>query len=214
MAEQELLTNEVSTEWVDDLKPMVKSINDKIEKKRINDEIKAKKQTNKKPKDDYQCSGDTCYLLSEGDKVRVALDYPRNVYDNKRLMGKFRESDVRWEIKPRIIKQVILQPQQPPLYLVSKLDDENETDHGVAYTKNELQLVNDKEIKAQESAIRPMKKGKQELYYIEKVMDKQKKRNRIYYLIKFKGISAPSWEPKAALIEFIPDLLKEYDETH
>ena len=95
MTEQELLTNEVSREWVDDLKPIVKSINDKIEKKRINDEIKAKKQTNKKPKEDYQCSGDTCYLLSEGDKVRVALDYPRNVYDNKRLMGKFRESDVR-----------------------------------------------------------------------------------------------------------------------
>ena len=214
MTEEEIQTGEVSVQWVDDLKPIVKSINDKIEKKRINDEIKAKKQTNKKPKDDYQCSGDTCYLLSEGDKVRVALDYPRNVYDNKRLMGKFRESDVRWEIKPRIIKQVILQPQQPPLYLVSMIDNENETDHGVAYTKNELQLVNDKEVKAQESAIRPMKKGKQELYYVEKVMDKEKKRNRIFYLIKFKGISAPSWEPKTALIEFIPDLLKEYDETH
>ena len=121
---------------------------------------------------------------------------------------------MRWEIKPRIIKQVILQPQQPPLYLVSVLDNENETDHGVAYTKNELQLVNDKEVKAQESAIRPMKKGKQELYYVEKVMDKQKKRNRIYYLIKFKGIKEPSLEPKTELIKYIPDLLKEYDETH
>ena len=96
------------------------------------------------------------------------------------------------------------------LYLVSKLDDENETDHGVAYTKNELQLVNDKEVKAQESAIRPMKKGKQELYYVEKVMDKQKKRNRIYYLIKFKGISTPSLEPKTELIKYIPDLLKVF----
>ena len=117
-------------------------------------------------------------------------------------------------MESRIIKQVILQPQQPPLYLVSEEGNNDKTDHGVAYTKNELQLVNDKEVKAQESTIRPMKKGKQELYYIEKVMDKQKKRNRIYYLIKFKGISAPSWEPKTALIEFIPDLLKEYDETH
>ena len=74
--------------------------------------------------------------------------------------------------------------------------------------------MNDKEVKAQESAIRPTRRGDKQLYYAEKVLAKQKKRNRIYYLIKFKGIKEPSLEPKTELIKYIPDLLKEYDETH
>ena len=68
MTEEKIQTGEVSVQWVDDLKPIVKSINDKIEKQRINNEIKAKKQTNKKPKEDYQCGGDTCFFESEAIK--------------------------------------------------------------------------------------------------------------------------------------------------
>ena len=61
--------------------------------------------------------------------------------------------------------------------------------------------------------IRPTKKGKQELYYEEKIIEKQKIRNRIYYLIKWKGIKEPSLEPKTSLIKFIPDMINEYEEN-
>jgi hypothetical protein len=115
-------------------------------------------------------------------------------------------------VKPRIIKQVIIEPNQPPMYLVSVIDDETRTDHSCAYTKNELLPVKENEIAPRESAIRPTKKGKQELYYVDKVLDKKTVKNRIYYLIKFKGIKEPSWEPKTSLIKFIPDMINEYEE--
>ena len=52
--------------------------------------------------------------------------------------------------------------------------------------------------------IRPTKKGKKELYYVEKVLDKKKDKNRIYYLTKYKGIKEPSCEPKTELISLYP----------
>ena len=176
MTEEELLTGEISTQWVDDLKGFVKEINDKIDKQRLKKENNTTKQTKKKERDinAYKCEGDTCEILTEGQKVRVVLEYPRNVYDSSRLMGKFRDGDIRWEVKPRIIKQVIIEPNQPPMYLVSMIDDETQTDRSCAYTKNELLPVKDNEVTPREEMIRPTKKGKKELYYVEKVLDKKK----------------------------------------
>ncbi len=83
-------------------------------------------------------------------------------------MGNCRDWDIRWEVKPRIIKQVIIEPNQPPMYLVSMRDDETQTDRSCAYTKNELLPVKENEV---EEMIRPTKKGKKELYYVEEVLD-------------------------------------------
>ena len=214
MTEEELLTGEISTQWVDDLKGFAKEINDKIDKQRLKKENNTTKQTKKKERDinAYKCEGDTCEILTEGQKVRVVLEYPRNVHDSSRLMGKFRDGDIRWEVKPRIIKQVIIEPNQPPMYLVSMIDDETQTDRSCAYTKNELLPVKENEIAPREEMIRPTKKEKQELYYVEKIEDKKKDKGRIFYLIKFKGIKEPSWEPKASLIKFIPDMIDEYEQ--
>ena len=216
MTEEELLTGEPSTQWVDDLKGFVKEINDKIDKQRLKKENNntTTKQTKKKERDinAYKCEGDACEILTEGQKVRVVLEYPRNVHDSSRLMGKFRDGDIRWEVKPRIIKQVIIEPNQPPMYLVSMIDDETQTDRSCAYTKNELLPVKENEIAPREEMIRPTKKGKQELYYVEKIEDKKKDKGRIYYLIKYKGIKEPSWEPKTELIKFIPDMIDEYEQ--
>ena len=44
---------------------------------------------------------------------------------------------------------------------------------------------------------------------LKKSKIKKKDKNRIYYLIKFKGIKEPSWEPKTSLIKFIPDMIDE-----
>ena len=99
------------------------------------------------------------------------------------------------------------------MYLVSVIDDETRTDHSCAYTKNELLPVKENEIAPREEMIRPTKKGKQELYYVEKILDNKKEKNRIYYLIKYKGIKEPSWEPKTSLIKFIPDMINEYEES-
>jgi hypothetical protein len=61
------------------------------------------------------------------------------------LNGTFRSSDIRWDPKIRLIKEMLLQPNQPVLYL---LDGE----YGrlkiepTRYTRNQLQVVTDKEI--------------------------------------------------------------------
>ena len=217
MTEEELLTGEPSVQWVDDLKGFVKEMNDKIDKQRLKKESNntTTKQTKKKQRDvnAYKCEGDACEILTEGQKVRVVLEYPRNVHDSSRLMGKFRETDIRFEVLPRIIRQVIIEPNEPPMYLVSMIGDETRTDHSCAYTKNELLPVKENEIAPREEMIRPIRQGKNEMYYVDKVLDKKNVKNRIYYLIKFKGIKEPSWEPKTSLIKFIPDMINEYEEN-
>jgi hypothetical protein len=203
MTAEELLTGHPSTQWTNDLKDVLQKLNNKqsLKKTKVND--------------DYQCKGDACLILSEGTKVRVALDAPIDVATGKRLHGKFRETDIRYEIKPKEIKQVILQPNEPPLYLVS--DAKGQTDHRQAYTKNQLLPVKADEQQPSATNIRPVKtvKGKQ-VYLVEKILDKKKENNRIYFLIKWKGFpsSYNSWEPRSELIKDIPILIKEFEKSN
>ncbi len=69
--------------------------------------------------------------------MRAVLEYPRNAHDCSRLMGKFRDGDIR-EAKPRIIKQVIFELNQPPINLVSIIDDQTQTDGSCAYTLKKM----------------------------------------------------------------------------
>ncbi|MDR3665972.1 MAG: hypothetical protein P4L35_03905, partial [Ignavibacteriaceae bacterium] len=99
------------------------------------------------------CSGNACNLLSMGDKVRVELDNPINPVDNKRLHGRFRSTDLRWDPKIRIIRRVILTPNKPPLYLL----DGTKTRYliePVAYSKAQLQPVDEKEPLINKSVVR------------------------------------------------------------
>lgn len=56
--------------------------------------------------------------LKEGDKVRVALEYPIDA-EGSRLHGKWRVGDIRWEVNPSTIEQVIIRPNSPIFYKVS-----------------------------------------------------------------------------------------------
>jgi hypothetical protein len=175
-------------------------MNDKASTKHI-------KLTNK-----YECEGDVCTLLSEGDKVRVALENPIDIVTGKRLHGKFRDSDIRWEIKPRVIKQVILQPNQPPLYLVS--DDKGDTNHRQAYTKNQLLPVKDNEKAPDPKLIRPIAKKKgQNIYVVSALIDKKKEKGKIYYKVRWRGFGpdGDTWESRTTLIEDVPHMVKEFD---
>lgn len=125
---QEIVTGKPSTEWIDDLSKVIKAIN-----------AKASPVKEKNSNSSVICSGDACNLLNVDDLVRVMLDEPRAADEsNKKLGSKFRASDLRWEIKPRKITNILLNPGQPPLYTV-------EGKSKVAYTKNQLQLVNPNE---------------------------------------------------------------------
>jgi hypothetical protein len=201
MTEEELLTGKKSTQWIDDLPDVIKSMN-----------VVEKKRKPKKYNDTYQCSGDSCVLLPEGTRVRVALDAPIDVASGKRLSGRFRDTDIRWKIKCNTVKQVIIQPNQPPLYLVD--DAHGNTDHNQAYTRNQLLPVKANEKAARESAIRPIAKKKgQQVYHVEKLVAKKKEKNKIYLKVRWRGFTSKddTWELRARLMEDVPELVREYE---
>lgn len=195
MIEQELLTDEPSVEWVDDLPKIIREMNKKEKKKKI-----------VKPTDDYQCAGDACNILDQGTLVRIPLDAPIDVVSGKRLHGKFRDTDIRWEIKPKKITRSILKPNKPPLYLV-------EGDTHTVYTKNQLQVYDESEQAPRKESFRPIKSNIGDLYVVDKILDKKKIKNRFHYLIKWKH-GPETWEPIKTMQQDIPDLVKQFEENN
>lgn len=125
----EIETNEVNNEWVDNLPILIKLINRSTKHK-----IK-KIEESKSP----VCSGDSCKLLDVGQKVHVILEEPREFLTDKKLIGKFRATDMRFEKQLRTIEQVILKPDLPPLYKVSGIKH-------TAFTKNQLKIIENEQI--------------------------------------------------------------------
>jgi len=165
MTAEELQTGNVSKQWVDYLPSVIDIINEKIKNKN-------KKLVKKKENLKFQCSGDACDLIPQGTMVRVALDVPRNVYDMKKLHGRFRATDIRWDPKPRIVMGTLVQPGNPPLYLLD--DGKGGTDYQVAYTKNQLQIIPKNEQKPKESDILPIKEDDVEKWHVEKILGRKK----------------------------------------
>ena len=82
------------------------------------------------------CDGNACKVLDIDTKVRAVLDEPRNILGEKQI-GKFRSGDTRWSPEIRKIKQIILKPNMPPMYLINNSQEPNGIDK-VPYTKNHL----------------------------------------------------------------------------
>ena len=197
MTAQELITGEPSKEWVEDIPAIIKDIN--------------KRAKERKPRKVYEtpvCEGDSCNMLSVGDKVRVALDEPINAVTEKRLHGHFRSTDIRWNPNERVIRQLVLRDNQPPMYLL----DGNSGKYNVeliGYTKNQLQVIDPNEKMPDPSVIR----GKPTYYRAEKILGKKNIGGKMHYLIKWKGfpITQATYEPRDQLMIDIPDMINAYD---
>lgn len=174
---QELITGQPSTEWIDEIPKVIKALN-----------VKSKSIKEKNNSNIPVCNGDACILLEIGDIVRVALDEPRAADSNKKLSGKFRASDLRWEIKPRKITNIFLNPGMPPLYQVERKPT-------VSYTKNQLQLVN------------PNEKPPNNEYLNKKVKIEIKPKEEIKIKEKVKKINIPKKEQK--IFSKIPTPVKQ-----
>jgi Chromo (CHRromatin Organisation MOdifier) domain len=199
MTAQELLTGEPSREWVDDLPNFITYIN----KKRSDEPPELPK------KPTPVCSGDDCKLLDIGTKVRTQLDNPIDVATDKRVHGRFRVTDIRWDPVIRIIKNILLLPSQPPLYQLDDKNKDNQIDTLAAYTKKQLQVVPENEQAPPKSVIR----GKPDSYVAEKIIGKKKMKNRIYYKIKWKGFpeSEATFELRTKMLEDVPQLVEQYE---
>jgi hypothetical protein len=106
MSVQELKTGEPSLEWIGDFHDIV----DAVDKKWRCDPSKMPLSLPRISTNDT--------LLPEGTRVRVKLDEFISVL-GKKLHGKFRTGNIRWDPEIRTIKKLMLSPDQPPTYLLN-----------------------------------------------------------------------------------------------
>ena len=197
MNAQEMLTGEESRDWSDDLPIMVKELNKLW-----------KRDPPQIPRDPPRITVKD-ELLPEGTRVRIALDEPISVI-GKKLHGKFRTGDIRWDPEVKTIKKLMLSPDQPPTYLVSG-------PHGrlgvsrCAYTRKRLQVVPNNENPPPDSVIR----GKPERYVPERILKQRTRNGKLQYLVKWKRYpeSEATWEPIDKLQEDVPNLITEFLDT-
>jgi hypothetical protein len=196
MVAQELITGEPSYDWVEDLPKVIKTINDnvKIQKKpKLSNRLYIDKNT---------------ILLSIGQKVRVALDKPKNVLGYRESGYNFRATDTRWDNKIQTITNIIFQPDEPIMY---ELDNQTYP----AYTYNQLQVVNfEKERDPPLSIIR----GNHEYYVVKSIKGKKKIKGKIHYQVQWKGYPNESdwtYEPATTLKKnkAIKKLIDEFQEN-
>ena len=185
----ELATNETSREWVDQLPNAIKAINKALVHPPYEEDDEETKP---------ECKKSSCKLLSEGDRVRLMLEKPKTVTGEK-LQGKFRAGDIRWEIEPRTIEEVIINPEQPPQYRLSGIKN-------TAFTRAQLLPVRG------ESGV---SRKAQTKYIVEKLTGRKIIRGRVHYRVKWQGYddSENTWEPRKQLLEDVPALVKAFERS-
>ena len=198
----QLASGNATSQWVNVLPIIIKVINEKVVES-FKPESKSKLEVKFPKKKKFTVS-----LLNEGDKVRVLLDNPEDITGNK-LFGKgFRSGDIRWNPEIRTVKYVSLKPMQVPMYFLDgdvgllKIEP-------VGYTRNQLQLVSDTEVKPN----KPILEVDEDRFEVESILDKKTEKRTIYYLIKWKGYSKKeaTWEKRSSLIEDIPQLINRFE---
>lgn len=189
MFSQELLTGKVSKEWVEDLPHIVKKMNKKYEHKPYTEMELLKKFS---PWESLEQN-----IIPLGTKVRIMLDEPRDHLERK-LHGKFRDSDHRWSLEQYKVVDYVFDPLEPVLYKTDKKLMKNEK---VAYTFHQLQVVPKNEDDPSPLAIR----GTPETYIVKKILERRKYRGRVQYKVLWKGFKPDeaTWEP----ISNIPKIL-------
>ena len=131
-----------------------------------------------------------------GELVYTKLMTPHNALGHSE-QGKFREGDVRWDIKnPKKISQVLYYPGK------------------VSY-RYMVQGVNN--VSYQDCELKPVHEGQEEVQEVKEIIGRKKVGNRYFYKVWWKGErkNQATWEPETNLIEDgLGDELNEYDQDH
>jgi hypothetical protein len=128
MLAEELLTKKTDTKWIKYLPQVIKFLNERY---KLTDAEITKLQNKK---DSFlKLDKFNSDLLQVGQKVRYLLDKPQDYITNKKLIGGFRQGDVKYS-KAVKIEELKLIPNQLPLYKVENRDN--------WFTKDQLQPIN------------------------------------------------------------------------
>lgn len=198
MIKESIIKRREFGDWVTNLPTVIKVINEYFSHKPIEIDAKEAPPT---------CKGDSCNILAVGTKVRIILEVPVEFTSKKRQIGKFRVGDTRWENKIRHITQIFMRPANPPMYKVDDID--------VAYTKNQLQVVeaNEKAPKKVKIEVVPCAGSSDGIQEVQEVIGKKKIGNKVHYNILWSD-GEKSYEPRTGLIAYIPELIREYENNN
>jgi len=153
MTAEELLTNQPSTKWVNDVPELVRVLNEHRSVKDL------KTENDLKPTDKIEQIDEPIWTKTSGDiiplgtPVRVALDYPIDVATGKRVHGTHRSGDIKWSIEPRKVQEVLIRPNLPVGYLLDGNIGHRHTDN-IFRTFNQLQVIKPNEQKPSSKYIR------------------------------------------------------------
>jgi hypothetical protein len=121
----------INKEWVDILPQIIDYMNTRAKKKNVmQDPSKPAPMIGDRKK------GKMEKVLKVGQLVRIPLDEPHDIPANKKLHGRFRAGDLRWERTPTHIIRISMRPNQPIMYVT-------ERNRNVAYTRKQIQLVDE-----------------------------------------------------------------------
>jgi hypothetical protein len=193
IAQVQLTTGHATSKWVSYLPLIIESINDKVDE--INKAIPKEKMEDVKPitfNPEHKIN-----LLNEGDKVRVALDKPIDT-DGKKLGGRFRAGDIRWNPTIRTVKFIYLKPDEPLMYFLNGPTGDLKIET-VGYTRNQLQKVSTREKNVENE--QPLFDNEDNRFEVQSIVERKKVDNKYEYLVKFKGYRKKSWINRASLVE-------------
>ena len=117
---KEFQTGKNSRLWLHLYKPIVKELNEKSKPPKI-------------PDTSPSCEGKTCDLLEKGLKVLAIEDKPHDI-EGKKLPGRFQTTNMKYSPKIRVIKEVLVKPSSPPLYLLDGHKHKDKNLGTVGYT--------------------------------------------------------------------------------
>mgnify|MGYP001302770206 FL=1 len=137
MTMKQLLTKKINSEWVDHYKLVINEINKKVSP--MTEKLVSP-----------AANGNSKHLLKIGQRVLVALDNPEESTGHK-LQGRFRAQDIKFKPQVREIKEIMVNPNGPPLYLLNAVSSyktkigKNEVEP-IGYTYNQLLPITNDEV--------------------------------------------------------------------
>ena len=171
MTSEELLTHQPSVKWVSDVGELIEVLNENRNKKFKEMDLKKESKPDvKKPEkiDEPIYTKESGNIIPIGTEVRTTLDYPIDVGTGKRVIGSFRSGDIRWSPKIRTVKEVLIRPNIPPMYLLDGNVGKQRTDT-IARSFQQLQTVEKNEKPPSKKYIRKETKKEKEEEKIEPV---------------------------------------------
>lgn len=129
-----------------------------------------------------------------GDLVHYKLSYPEDSFGNKQPTANFRQGDYRFSPLPKKIVDIFYYSGQVPY---------------------RYKLENMNYVSFPESELKPSIVGEQK-WFVKKIINKKKEKNKIYYLVWWKGYkkAESTWEPKTELLkDGLSDYIEEYEQN-